>query len=116
MTPNAIIRDYPLAKEIHGNYGVIMHEAQMIDSRMGMNTLLTSSIDDFIPGMKGSILANYTEFVDFIKKDDKIVGAKVRDGITGDEYDVHAKVVVNCCGIFSDELRIKDNEKVEPRI
>jgi hypothetical protein len=44
----------------------------MIDSRMGMNTLLTSSIDEFIPGMKGSILANYTEFVDYIKKEGKI--------------------------------------------
>jgi hypothetical protein len=39
----------------------------MIDSRMNINSLLTASIDKFIPGMKGATLANYVEFKDFIK-------------------------------------------------
>ena len=57
-----------------------MHEAQMIDSRMNLNTLFTSSIESFIPGMKGSNLANYTEVIGF-KKDEqgKIVGANLKD-------------------------------------
>lgn len=54
---------------IHGQYGVLMHETQMMDSRLNMVTLLTTTIDKFIPGMKGSNIANYTEFVDFIKND-----------------------------------------------
>ena len=75
-----IIENFPEVKTIHGNYGVVMHEAQMIDSRMNLNTLLTSSIEGYIPGMKGSNLANYTEFLDFLKDDQgKIVGAKVKD-------------------------------------
>ena len=51
----------------------------MVDSRMALNSLLTSSIDNFIPGMKGSSLLNYTEFLDYLKDKDtgKIIGAKL---------------------------------------
>ena len=44
-----------------------MHEAQMLDSRMNLHALFTASIDSYIPGMKGANLANYVEFVDFVK-------------------------------------------------
>jgi glycerol-3-phosphate dehydrogenase len=79
----------------------------MNDSRMNINTLLTSSIDKFIPGMKGTTLGNYVEFNDFIKNEDgKITGAKVKDSISNKEFNIKSKVVVNCTGIFSDDLRI----------
>jgi hypothetical protein len=32
----------------------------MLDGRMNLNTLFTAAIEDFIPGMKGATLANYT--------------------------------------------------------
>ena len=66
-------------KAIHGMYGVMMHETQMMDSRMNWHVLLTAAIDGYIPGMKGCTLANYVEFKDFVKKDGKIVGAKLED-------------------------------------
>lgn len=51
-----------------------------MDSRMNLNTLFTSSIDNYIPGMKGTTIANYVEFRDFIKsKDGKITGAILFD-------------------------------------
>ena len=89
----------------------------MNDSRMCMNSLLTSSIDKFNPGMKGSTLANYVEFKDFVKnKEGKIEGAILVDRLTNKEFKVKAKVVVNCTGIFADELRIKDKPDALPRI
>lgn len=104
---NQLRKNFPEALKIHGRYGVIMHEAQMIDSRMNLNTLFTSSIENFIPGMKGSNLANYTEFVDFIKNDQgKITGAKLKDCISGKEFSVKAKCVVNCAGVHADSLRL----------
>ena len=111
------MKNFPEVKSIHGNYGVVMHEAQMVDSRMNLNTLLTSTIEGYNPGMKGSNLANYTEFIDFKKNEEgKIIGAKLKDLISGKEFDVAAKCVVNCAGIHSDTLRLKDNENVETRI
>jgi hypothetical protein len=46
-----------------------MAEAQMHDSRMNLNTLFTAAVDGYISGMKGATLANYVEFLDFIKDD-----------------------------------------------
>lgn len=48
----------------------------MHDSRMNLNTLFTAAVDEFIPGMKGATLANYVEFLDFVKDESgKITGA-----------------------------------------
>jgi hypothetical protein len=55
-------KDYPNCTALHGQYGTIMSEAQMHDSRMNLNTLFTASVDEYIPGMKGATLANYVEF------------------------------------------------------
>jgi len=112
-----IAQEYPQAKQIHSMYGVQMSEAQMIDSRMNLNCLLTASIDEFIPGMKGASLANYVEFKDFLKNENgKICGAVLFDRLAQKEFKVKSKIVVNCAGIQADELRLKDNEKVEKRI
>jgi hypothetical protein len=64
---NKIRSLYPDIKTIHNLSGVLMHETQMMDGRMNLNALLTSSIEGFIPGMKGANLANYVEFKDYIK-------------------------------------------------
>jgi hypothetical protein len=53
---------YENVVNIHGKYGTLMHEAQMMDTRMNLHALLTASIEGFIPGMKGATLANYVEF------------------------------------------------------
>ena len=114
---DAIRRNFPNMKKIHGMFGVVMHEGQMMDGRMCINTLLTSSISKYTGQMNGSSLANYTEFIGFIKdKDGKIRGARVRDNIKNEEFDVHAKQVVNCTGIHADELRIKADPEMQPRI
>jgi hypothetical protein len=34
----------------------------MIDSRMNLNCLFTSTVEKFMPGMKGATIANYVEF------------------------------------------------------
>jgi len=48
--------------------------------------------------------------VDFIKNDEgKIKGAIFRDSLTGKQYKVEAKYVVNCTGAFADTIRQKDN-------
>lgn len=103
-----IRRDFPHLKELHNGHGCIMSEAQMSDSRMLFNTLLTAAIDNYIPGMKGTTLANYTEVKDFIRgPNNELKGAVCEDVLNpGEKFDVRAKVVVNCAGVFADELRL----------
>jgi hypothetical protein len=54
---------------------------------MNLNCLFTASIEEFYPGMKGATLANYCEFIDYLKNEDgKIIGAKLKDRLTNKEF------------------------------
>ncbi|MCJ8013443.1 glycerol-3-phosphate dehydrogenase/oxidase [Paenibacillus sp. KQZ6P-2] len=57
----------------------------------------------------GAVIANYAKVIDFIYKDSKVVGVKVKDRISGEKYDIYAKKIVNAAGPWVDELRKKDN-------
>jgi glycerol-3-phosphate dehydrogenase len=83
-----------------------------------MQTLMTCSIDNFVPGQKGTVLGNYIEFRDFLKNETtgKIEGAILYDTLEKKEFKVKSKVVVNTTGIFGDEMRIKDDPKTHTLI
>ena len=55
---------------------------------------------------------------DFLKEDDAVVGVVAKENESQEEFQVHAKVVVNATGIFSDRMRKMDDpdadEKIEP--
>lgn len=99
------------------NYGVKFAEGQTNDSRLMLQTVLTSSQDNYVPNMKGATVANYVEFVDFIKdKEGKCIGARLKDRIDESVFEVKAKAIVNCTGAFADKIRLQDNPKAIPRI
>jgi len=80
LNRDKVIKSFENLKAIHGKYGVKMHEIQMMDGRMNLITLLTSTIDKYAPGMKGANIANYVEFQDFLKDEyGKVIGAVVYD-------------------------------------
>jgi glycerol-3-phosphate dehydrogenase len=74
----------------------------MIDSRMDLLTLFTSSIDQYHEGFEGSTIANYVEFKEFIKDNGKIVGVIAFDRIANKEIKIRSKVVVNTIGVVGD--------------
>lgn len=71
---------------------------------------MTSTLDKYIPGMKGANILNYTSFENFIKdKDGKINGVVLKDQLYDKEYEVKAHCVVNCTGVHSDKIRQLDD-------
>lgn len=56
----------------------------------------------------GAIVANYAEVVGLRLAGNKVQGAWVRDGITGREIEVRARVVVNATGVWVDSIRRQD--------
>ncbi|HEY5532209.1 MAG TPA: glycerol-3-phosphate dehydrogenase/oxidase [Candidatus Anoxymicrobiaceae bacterium] len=52
----------------------------------------------------GADCANYIEVVNLLKKGDKIDGARVRDMLSGDEFDVEARLVINAAGAWGDRV------------
>lgn len=61
-------------------------------------------------------IVNYTEATDFIYEDNRVVGAKVKDIFTNEDYQIKAKYVVNATGPWVDNLRQKNHSKTGKRL
>jgi glycerol-3-phosphate dehydrogenase len=61
-------------------------------------------------------ILSYTEATEFIYKEDRVVGAKVKDTISGDKFAIKAKYVVNAAGPWVDELRQINHSKIGKRL
>ncbi|ETO26897.1 hypothetical protein RFI_10237 [Reticulomyxa filosa] len=90
---------------------VVYFDGQHNDARMNLLIALTA-------GHYGAIVANHVQLVDFIRdqRGNKIIGARLRDVLTGIEWNTYAKVIVNATGPFVDSIRKLDNGYVSPLI
>ena len=61
-------------------------------------------------------IINYTVAKEFIYEDNRVVGAKVKDTLSGNEFNIKAKYVVNACGPWVDELRQINHSKIGKRL
>lgn len=77
--------------------GVVYYDGQFDDSRLAIN-LAQTAID------YGALVLNYCGVEDFIKKDSRIVGIKVKDELSNHEYNIKGKVIINATGVFADAL------------
>lgn len=86
---------------------VRFHDAQIDDARHTMACARTAA-------GHGALVATRTEAVRFLTDDSgRVTGVRARDTVTGDEFDIHARVVVSATGVWSDELVDLLGEDVE---
>lgn len=64
----------------------------------------------------GGHAANYMEVVDFVLADDRIVGATIRDHLSGEEGEVFARQVINCGGPWVDKVRFLEPNVSDARL
>jgi glycerol-3-phosphate dehydrogenase len=77
VSPSKVRKYFPKLETIHRSWGTILHEGQFNDARQCIMTLLTASVDKYDLGFKGANIANYVQFVSFVKnKDGKITGIR----------------------------------------
>lgn len=84
--------------------GVIYYDGQFDDARLAITLAQTANI-------QGAHLLNYCSAVQLIKKDSLLKGVMARDEETQETFPIHAKVVINATGVFSDHLRTLDGQK-----
>lgn len=61
----------------------------------------------------GATVANHVRAMSLIKDNDgKICGARLRDELTGKEWNVKTKCVINAAGPFTDSVRMMDESSV----
>src|SRR5438034_6898548 len=59
----------------------------------------------------GALALNYAEVQALLKSQGRVSGLAVRDRMSGEAFDIHAKVVVNATGAWNDAIRLLDGEE-----
>ncbi|OZJ04545.1 hypothetical protein BZG36_02714 [Bifiguratus adelaidae] len=95
---------FPMLKKDELVGALVYYDGQHNDARMNVSLAMTAV-------SHGAVVANYTEVRELLKdpKTGHVVGARVQDKLTGKEWDVKAKGVINATGPFTDGLRKMDN-------
>ncbi|KAJ9584228.1 hypothetical protein L9F63_021433, partial [Diploptera punctata] len=89
---------------------IVYYDGQMDDARMCLSVALTAS-------RHGATVANHVKVTKLLKDKDasgKLVlcGASLKDEISGKEWDVKAKCIINATGPMTDTIRKMDNPNV----
>lgn len=105
---------FPMLKKEKLCGAIVYYDGQHNDARMNLAIGLTAV-------RHGASVANHVEVLSLLKKrvegaeEERVCGAHVRDLITGEEFDIKAKCVVNATGPFTDAIR-KMDEPTEKNI
>ncbi|KAI0632262.1 DAO-domain-containing protein [Trametes polyzona] len=109
MSKGKALEAFPMLKQDGLVGALVYYDGQHNDSRMNMALIMTAV-------QQGAVVANHVEVTSLDKDGSvgKINGARVRDALTGQEWNIRAKGVVNATGPFSDALLKMDNPNHTP--
>ncbi|NXP15065.1 GPDM protein, partial [Thinocorus orbignyianus] len=102
---------FPMLRKDELVGAIVYYDGQHNDARMNLAIALTAA-------RYGATTANYTEVLRLLKRTDpasgkeRVCGVRCRDVLTGQEFDVQAKCVINATGPFTDSVRKMDDEEV----
>eukprot|EP00596_Hydrurales_sp_CCMP1899_P002007 CAMPEP_0119052738 /NCGR_PEP_ID=MMETSP1177-20130426/73929_1 /TAXON_ID=2985 /ORGANISM="Ochromonas sp, Strain CCMP1899" /LENGTH=512 /DNA_ID=CAMNT_0007032401 /DNA_START=868 /DNA_END=2406 /DNA_ORIENTATION=+ len=110
MTSERAQRKFPQLNNSEILYCPVFYEGQHDDART--NLAIAQSA-----GIAGASIANYCDVTTLLRengaKSGKVVGATVKDVLTGKTFNVKAKTILFCGGPFTDELRKLEDDKAE---
>lgn len=99
--------DFPLLANDY-SWGVQFYDGQFDDSRMNIDLVLTALQYNHTSAL------NYVSLQEIIKDSyGKVTGAVVLDTLTNQSITVRCKTIVNCTGVFSDQVRKMDDPQSE---
>jgi glycerol-3-phosphate dehydrogenase len=86
--------------------GGLYYEYRTDDARLTIENMKSAMLH-------GANCVNYTEVVDYIYENEKVVGAIVKNHLTGKTLTIRAKKIINAAGPWVDTLRAKDTDGVQ---
>lgn len=91
--------------------GFIYYDGQTNDVRLTITLIRTAA-------RYGAVIANYAEVTGFEKEHEHLTAALVQDTLTGQQFSIRARHIVNATGVFSEEVEALTGEipqiQVEP--
>ena len=93
---------FPMLKDKSLKGAIVYYDGMHNDARMCLSIAITAA-------RLGANIANHVEVLDLIKKDGVVAGARVKNRLTGEQFDIKAKSVINATGPFTDSIRKMDD-------
>ncbi|HEY0638465.1 MAG TPA: glycerol-3-phosphate dehydrogenase/oxidase [Pseudonocardiaceae bacterium] len=109
LTRAAALRLVPALRRDALIGGIRYYDAQADDARHTMTVARTAA-------HYGAVVRPSSQVVGFTREADRVSGVRVRDCEDGREIDVAAHVVVNCTGVWTDELQQLSGERGRFRV
>ena len=94
LSKTAALRAFPSLRSENPAGAIRYHDAQVDDARHTLELARTAA-------SHGAALVSAARVVDIVRDGDQVVGARVADGMTGEEHDVTATVVINATGVWA---------------
>lgn len=89
--------------------GVLFYDGQFDDARLGITLARTAAKLE-------ALVLNYVQVEGLIRRKGVVAGVAARDTLSGEEFEVSARVVVNAAGTGADAVRHMADPGVRPRI
>lgn len=95
---------FPMLKPKKLKGAIVYYDGMHNDARMCLSIAITAA-------RMGAAVANHVKVVDLIKTEGKVSGARARNQLTGEEFVIKARSVINATGPFTDSIRKMDDGK-----
>lgn len=102
LSPEETLRHAPTLDPEGLKGGVLYHDGQFDDARLAISIAQTAAL-------QGAALLNYFPVAGLLKLNKKICGVWAKDLLTGKDYEIRSKVVINATGVFTDTIMKMDD-------
>ena len=109
LSRDATLEKLPTIEQEGLRGGVQYHDGQFDDARLAICLAQTAA-------EQGATLLNYCQVTELLSEDEVVSGLRFIDQETGESYTLHAQVVINATGIFTDTIRRMDDPSVRPMV
>ncbi len=89
--------------------GVIYYDGQFDDSRLAINLVQTAADH-------GATMVNYARVTGLMKSNGMADGVQICDQLSGEEFEINGRVVINATGVFTDDILKMDDSTATPII
>ncbi|KAH9495577.1 glycerol-3-phosphate dehydrogenase [Bulinus truncatus] len=110
LTKSKALEQFPMLKKDKLKAALVYYDGMHDDARMAISLALTAV-------RHGAYCLNYTNCEELLKTCvdgvEKVYGARVRNTLTGEEYCIKAKCVINATGPYTDFIRCLGDSKTK---
>lgn len=103
------VEKIPNVNQVGLRGGVLYYDGQFDDARLSISLARTAH-------KQGATLANYVKVTGLLKEKETVCGVQALDVKSGQSFEVKASAVLNCTGVFADDLLQMDNPEATPTI